>query len=114
MKKYYRIKCIEKNIKWHGTNFWDAGYSYSYIPITTGHEYMFKVLNNFNDKLKHKRHHITIDITRIFEKTQSVIQIKGKRKLVNEFITQLLLSDFANHYTFKKCPYYDINYESYT
>lgn len=113
MKKYYRIKCIEKNVKWHGSNFWDAGYSFTYTPVSAGHEYLFQRLEIFNNKLKRKSHYVNCDVTRVFDKQQSIVQIRGKKKLVQQFITDLLLSEFTNHFTFKECPTWDINYKSY-
>lgn len=114
MRKYYRIKSIERNKKYDGDTFWTAGYQYTYTAVSNGHDYMFDRLKEFNDKLEHKRNHLVIDIRRVFDKQQSVVQIKGKKKLVNQFITYLLLSDFSNHFTFNECPYWDINYKSYT
>lgn len=113
MKKYYRITSIERNKTYHGSTFWDAGYHYEYTPIAAGHEFMFKKLSEFNDTFKHKNQEVKIDIKHIFDRQQSVVIIKGKKNVVNEFITQLLLTDFSNHFTFKECPYWDVNYKSY-
>lgn len=111
MKKYYRVKCIERNKEYYGSTFWDAGYHYEYTPVSEGHKFMFDLLDKFNDVNKNKINKVHIDIVRIFGKQQSVLKIKGCRRLCNEFITTLLLSDFSNHFTFTECPYWDINHE---
>lgn len=111
MKKYYRIKCIEKNIKYHGSNFWDAGYSYSYTPVSAGHKYMFEVLDNFNERQKYSWNKLRINVVRNFKQTQCVITIKGRKRCIEDFISKLLQTEFSDYFEFKQCSYWNIDYE---
>ena len=105
VKAYYVITSIHTNKEYHGTNFWNAGYKYTYIPTSYAIKYIRESSNCFNANKKPAK---CVDwcVVKSEDEQELYIQIHGNRKSVEEFSTMLFERDpsFTKYFTMKPVP----------
>lgn len=106
---YYRIRSIERNKKYSGTNFWNAGYSYQYTPISCAVKYIGNIVNNYN-KNHPISHQVEWCVVKSSNEQEMTIKFTGKKKDVYNVVKNVFETDieFVKLFAMENCPSYYI------
>jgi hypothetical protein len=107
VKSYYVINSIHSNKEYYGSNFWNSGYSYKYIPTSYAIKYIRETADLFNENKKPMKC-INWCVVKSEDEQELYIKITGNRKLVEEFVSKLFERDpqFTSYFTMKPVPSY--------
>lgn len=94
-RQYFQIKSFEVDRTYEG----DVVH-YKYMPISTGLRFIDDAVETFNNELKIKA--ISVTVLSIKSTRDASIAIKGSRKHLDLFIKSLLISKFADNFSWRK------------
>ena len=86
IKQFYRIVAIQRDHEYYGTNFWNAGYKYSY-KVLKSQQIIYSVVKSVNEE-------------------EIVIKVVGRRQNIEKFITELCTNDveFTKRFSMNLIP----------
>ena len=103
--RYYRIESIEKNQESYGPNFWNAGYKYSYTPISCAMKYIAKIADPYMNAVLRSNQ---VDYVVVRSENEQLIYIKvtGRNKTIDKFINEVFASDdqFLKRFSMQQVP----------
>lgn len=105
IKQFYRIVAIQRDHEYYGTNFWNAGYKYSYTPTSYAMKYIANIAEKYSDKVL-KSQQIIYSVVKSVNEEEIVIKVVGRRQNIEKFITELCTNDveFTKRFSMNLIP----------
>ena len=96
MKKHFLIQSIKTNIRKAD----EDGYTqYNITPITAALRSLPKMVDEYNDGSKKT---IEFEVYGVSGQDTAVITLRGPRKMINDFPTALLTTNFYDHFSLRE------------